>query len=461
MQKIVNSPDYHSNSFLQITMNAQISKLQTQNANALDSMQTTVLRAMAKGRQLNEAEQAQVAEHEAQIKQNAADIQVLLEQRKFEDDRRANPPVNSFHIGRGAGRQKHYDPLNTMRAALDKRPVNGLEGELHAEWGVPTQSQNGKHIIPWQAFGHWRKEGNYWNLTYGTATEGSELVPTRTQTPPVMPLWANLASNELGVRRIMGLNGDLEFPVLSRNNASAAWLAETASTSELEPATSEVKVAPHRIGGHSKVSNLLLTTTGSFDARNWLQSFLRMTIAENMENVFWNGTGQGQVPKGLIPTLQAGQTISSVAANGDPISRKKTLGAFQLVANANAMTSQNGWAINPNIDTVARQINLDTGSGRWLLEGNLLDEHRFASSTLLPSNGTKGTSSQNLNTIVFGGNWSEAVITMWNSGVQVLVDPYSNAKTSEVLVHAEAHMDVAVLRESSFVKLVELKSTVV
>lgn len=442
-----------------------IDELQTQNTNALHSMEATVLRAMAKGRKLNKTEQNEVAEAEAQIKDNLEAIETM--EAISEGEPLVGAPtadnkgvINSFHVSYGAGKQKHYDPLNTMRAALDKRPVDGREGELHAEWGVPTQAQNGNHVIPWQAFGEWRKQGDYYDLVYSTATEGEELVSERTE-QPVMPLWANLASNQLRVRRIMGLRGDVRFPVLSRNSQSAAWLTEVAAASELEPATSEITVSPHRIGGWSKVSNLLLTTTAGFDARNWLLNFLRNTIAEQIEQNFWIGNGQGTTPKGLLASIPDTQTIDSVAANGDPISRKKTLGAFQLIANANAMTSANGWAINPNIDTVARQINLDTGSGRWLLEGNMLDEHRFASSTLLPSNGTKGTSSQNLNTIAFSGNWSEALIAMWGNGIQTVVDPYVAKKTSELEIYAEAFIDFAVLREESFVKLTELKSTVI
>ena len=379
-------------------------------------------------------------------------------ERQLKAMKRGNQGNESAYVLRGDAVSKKgnhtFDVMEIVRAGVEGVEMTGFNAEAMQEWKCPQISQAGNRIIPWQALAHLKREGDFLALTTGS-NDGGEWVDDQFSTP-VLPLYANLASSMLGVRRLMGVMNDVEFPVFKRNGQKGAFLAETATTSELSPTTDAVKTSAHRLGGFAKISKKLILTTGNIDAQAWLGNFLRQTLVENEENAIWNGTGTNNQPTGLLASLGATETIASGGTNGDPLSRAKTLAAVSKVAQANAlMEGMDGFAINPIQEFKARNVLVDSGSGKFLLEMGMLDERPFASTTLLPATGSKGSNST-LSTIAYSGNWQDLVVVNYGSGVEILIDPYSAAKTSEVTLHAECFFDTKVLRKESFVKLTEL-----
>ena len=83
----------------------------------------------------------------------------------------------------------------------------------------------------------------------------------------------------------------------------------------------------------------------------------------------------------------------------------------------------------------------------WETDNTMAGYGAYAS-TSVPGNLTKGSSSGICHAVVFG-NWSDLLIGKWG-GTFILVDPYTQATTSQVRIHCELQMDVAVRRASSF-----------
>lgn len=415
----------------------------------LAEMEALAKRGEQEKRKLTKDELARFDDLEKQDEKLVSQIKQAEAQEAVKPAPKYQPKSAYVLRGDAASKNAKYNPVAILQAGLEDRALNGFEAEYHAEHNIPERSKNGGRILPWDVLGV--REINA--LTRGTSGEGAEFADDRFSTP-VLPLYADMPSSQLGVRRIVGIDRDVEIPVFDRSTASGSWLAETASTNELEPTSAVIKTSPSRIGGFVQVSNTLLTSAGQNDVMGWLQTFLRSVVAENIELAFWRGTGSNNQPKGVIPSLEAAQTIAG-GTNGDPLSRTKTLSAVRMVQDANSFTERRGWAINPRQEQAAKNIVIDSGSGRFLLQNGMLDEQRYASSTILPSDASKGTG-RNLSTIVWGGDWNDVAQIFYGAGINILTDIYSARKTSQVILHAEAFADVRVLRAKSFVKLTDL-----
>ena len=76
-----------------------------------------------------------------------------------------------------------------------------------------------------------------------------------------------------------------------------------------------------------------------------------------------------------------------------------------------------------------------------------MNGYRAVFSNNLPSNITKGTGTD-LSAMIFG-NFNDLVIGQWG-GLEVLVDPFTQATTGVTRYVINSYFDVAVLRAASF-----------
>jgi HK97 family phage major capsid protein len=121
--------------------------------------------------------------------------------------------------------------------------------------------------------------------------------------------------------------------------------------------------------------------------------------------------------------------------------------AFEsALANADALQGNLAYVTHPAVLAKLKQTKLDAGSGRFLVEGTLdpvmtANGYSILSTTLSP------VAVANYGMIF--GNWSDVQVGFWG-GATLMVDPYTNMKSSIVEIYLERFMDVAVLRNASF-----------
>jgi HK97 family phage major capsid protein len=120
------------------------------------------------------------------------------------------------------------------------------------------------------------------------------------------------------------------------------------------------------------------------------------------------------------------------------------------LAEANALNGNLAYVMHPAVLAKLKQTKLDAGSGRFLVEGTLdpvmtANGYRALSTTLSPKYTTPDPDEYG---IAFG-NWSDIQVGFWG-GATLMVDPYTNMKSSITEVYLERFMDVAVLRDASF-----------
>jgi HK97 family phage major capsid protein len=173
----------------------------------------------------------------------------------------------------------------------------------------------------------------------------------------------------------------------------------------------------------------MLQSSNSIDAyvRNWLLN----AMAQSLETAAIKGGGSNE-PTGIIAnsnvnvTFAGGASSNSTNANGIAPVWADVVNLMKAVENANGEGV--AYLTNPKVkaalQTIPRQASGVEGNFIWPAGGSELNGYNVATSTLVPSNLSKGTSST-LSAMIFG-DFSKMAIASWG-GMELTVDPYSCA----------------------------------
>jgi HK97 family phage major capsid protein len=89
-----------------------------------------------------------------------------------------------------------------------------------------------------------------------------------------------------------------------------------------------------------------------------------------------------------------------------------------------------------------------------ILEGNDLLGYPVHISSNVPSNLTKGTASGICSAIIFG-NWQDVILASFGDGIDLVVDPFSNATAGQTRIIANSYVDVGIRRAKSFAAMLD------
>jgi len=258
--------------------------------------------------------------------------------------------------------------------------------------------------------------------------------------------------NGLGVQRLSGLVGNLDMPTAS-TTPSAGWNTENGSATEKSPAFSKITFSPKRLAAYIQVSNqLMLQSSNSIDAyvRNWLLN----AMAQSLEAAAIKGGGTNE-PTGIIAnsnvnvTYAGGATSNSTNANGIAPVWADVINLMKAIENSNG--TMINYLTNPKVkaalQTIPRQSSGVEGNFIWPAGGSELNGYNAATTTLVPSNLSKGTSST-LSALI-AGDFSQLMVANWG-GLELTVDPYSGATAGLTNVMLNSYMDVNLLQPTAF-----------
>lgn len=256
----------------------------------------------------------------------------------------------------------------------------------------------------------------------------------------------------LGVQQLSNLVGNLDLPTAS-TLPSAGWNTENGTATEKSPAFSKVTFSPKRLAAYIQVSNqLMLQSSNSIDAyvRNWLLQ----AMAQSMEAAAIKGGGSNE-PTGIIANSSVnvvyagGATSNSTNANGAAPVWADVVNLMKAVENANGegVAYLTNPLVKAKLQTTPRQSSGVEGNFIWPAGGSELNGYPVATSTLVPSNLSKGTSST-LSAAIFG-DFSKMALASWG-GMELTVDPYSGATAGLTNVVLNAYMDCNLLQPAAF-----------
>ncbi len=302
---------------------------------------------------------------------------------------------------------------------------NGLTG-AEAEWAQEARQEmqarglqmTGQIGIPEKAL---MRAGSADNFQATPVGDGSGYVPTNV--PGVIEaLRAPTMIEQLGATTIYGATGNLKFP---RVSAKAAGTEETevsadaASGMELD----EINLTPTRVASRTLFSKQLILQGGSQ---------VDTLIARELQN-------------GINTTIDKAAFAKALTANDSVITtltpallfnmEKEVLAAGGNFADCKWAMSPTGWKVSRDLATVA---SIDAF---W--QGQSFDGFpASASPNLLDSATDKGS-------IIFG-DFAQGLVLAFFGGMDLLVDPYSNAGTAQIALHLNKFYDVDVRQAGAF-----------
>jgi len=344
-----------------------------------------------------------------------------------------------------------YSLLRAMRMHMAGK-LDGIEAEMHQEGVnelrnldiepvglvVPRLLMHGERgYIP-------KAERRAITATGGSAgSEGGVMIPTEV-TPLITTLLDKMVLAGLGTTFWTDLNGNINLPTAGA--ITAAWDAETDSLTDGAPSFTKSSITPHRLGAVVPISKQQLLQTSPTLERDVINMMLE-TIGIYVQRAAINGAG-GDDPTGLLGTSGIGAVVGG--DNGAAPTWAHIVQLEQEVSVDNADIGTLAYLTNPKVRGKLKTTETANGNGIfvWPMNGNMLNGYTAGVSTSVPSNLTKGTSSEVCSAIIFG-NFQDLIIAQWG-GMDITIDPYTSAKAGKVEIVANTFWDIVLRRAVSF-----------
>lgn len=328
------------------------------------------------------------------------------------------------------------------------RNLSGLEKEVD-EMGAKEYERLGLeqrgHVIP-SAYLRAASGQNY-----TTAADGGNLTEEG-ERRYLDILKDKLVVARLGATVLTDLVGT--FTAISSSAIQASWEGEATKTDIKKTSYTKMSMTPHRSSVSVAITKDLLRQT-SFDVEKDLLDKITSAHANLLEKAAISGTGSGNQPTGILKTTGIGSV--TMGANGGAIDWKHIVELETEVNSKNANRGSLAYLSNAKVNGVLKVTEMATGTARFLLSNEapkILNGYPFDWTNLVPDNLTKGTADSKCSALIFG-NFQDLYIGQWG-GIDIVVDPYTGARTGEVNTTLNAWNDVKVVEPKSFAAIVDI-----
>lgn len=355
-------------------------------------------------------------------------------------DKIADQPLNLREVDDIGMTDKETRQFSLARAIEAKASGDwsnaGLEAEVLRETG--KRSKHGGLVIPTDLLKR--------DLVTTSPANGSNLIQTDVLGGSFIDalVQASVVLEQCTV--LTGNVGDISIPKMA-TSTTAAWYGETDQITESSPVISQLSMSPRTVAGFTEVSRRMIQQASS-DVESLLRRDMAAQIASAIDSVIIDGGGSNE-PSGVLQTNGIGSV--ALGTNGGAITYQALVNLVKEVSVDNALQGNLAFLTNPKVVASMRQTARQTSGveGNFILnEVNTLLGYPVLSTNNCPSDGSKGTASGTLSSVIFG-NWSDVIIGMW-SGLEILVDPYSKAEYNLVRIRGLMDLDVAVRHPESF-----------
>lgn len=342
--------------------------------------------------------------------------------------------------------RQSYSLMRAFRNAAAGRDIGGFEREVSDEIAKRLGKEARGFYVPSDVFKR--------DLTVGTNTAGGFLKPTdHLGGEFVDALRPTLVTASLGARMMSGLSGDVAIPALNAKTAVGFVAENAAPGSEGAPTFRQITMSPKTVAQYVDLSRKLMMQSDPSVEQVIRDDMLRQ-FAAKIDEVAIEGGGSNE-PTGITQTSGIGSV--AIGTNGGPLTYAKTVDLEKEVAIDNAMGGSMAFLTNPKVVASMRTISKQTSGveGNFIMDPNgTVMGYNVASTNLVPSDLTKGTSSGVCSALIFG-NFSELMIGMFG-GLDVLVDPYTGSAAGTTRISMFQDVDVAVRHAESFAAILDL-----
>ena len=375
--------------------------------------------AEVEARKLNTGEETELTT----IQKEIADIDQKIKQ--IEDDNKRN--FNKTNKTQTKTMEK-FSLLKTVNDVVNNRQLNERSLEVInagiAEMRKSGQTYSGQIILPIEERA---------TIQATVATAGQENV-AEDKLGILEPLRNSMVLVQAGATYMTGLVGNVSIPVYSGSNVT--WEGEVAPAADGSGSFSEVKLEPKRITAFIDVSKQFLNQDSN-SAEEMLRRDIVNALAEKLEKtILGKEAGSTTQPAGMFATAP---TIKGVPTY------KSIVNIETALENAN-VTGEKVFIVNTSAKGVLKTTEKATGTAKYLMEGNELDGYKVLTSNSVAKALQTGADEAG---VVFGA-FNDYVIGQWG-GIDLIVDPFSQAPNGKVRVVINAYFDAKPRRAASFV----------
>lgn len=236
----------------------------------------------------------------------------------------------------------------------------------------------------------------------------------------VTPLENSLIATQAGCTFLTGLRGNIEIPFYT--GSTAGWAGEVADASDGAGKFKKKSLEPKRITGYVDISKQLLVQ-GNDSVEQLIQRSLVNAVRQTLEGtMFGNAAGTDAAPEGLLKGVTA---ETAAITYGKLVDMETAL----LKNNFTNLT----WVAAYDALGILKQTEKVTGYPVYLYDNGQIDGRKvFASNNVT-------------NKALVLGDFSELTIGQWG-GIELLVDPYTQALKGSVRLIVNAYFNYFVRR---------------
>lgn len=249
-----------------------------------------------------------------------------------------------------------------------------------------------------------------------SGAKGGELVQTD-KVGFLYELMEGSLVQRLGVQVLNDLTNNVDMPKMS-GSTDAVWADENDNVANIDFNIGSVPLRPTRLAAPYAISNKLLVQSA---AEGIVRTELQRKIRKALDTKF------------VELLLANASTIGvEIGTSGGTISYDKVLEMITKVGEASEDIQLAQFLMNFKTWSELKKLKKDAGSGRFVLEDNLVDGFDYVASNYVPSNLTKGGAT-NLSAMAFG-DFSKVYLGNFGA-MELVIDPYtlaSQAKTKIV-----------------------------
>lgn len=355
-------------------------------------------------------------------------------------ERNLDKPLHAPDVEMTKTEQKRYSLLRAIDSIAKHGRVTGYEAEISDEIARNTGKQARGFFVPMSVFAKR-------DILTTSPANGSNIIAEDYMAGEFIDrLRANLVIGNLGARMMTGLKGDVAIPKMG-TGSTVAFVGENSAPSESAQTFTQVTMSPKTLASFTDISRKLAIQSDP-SVEQIIREDILQSFARKIDEVAIEGGGANE-PTGILGTNGIGSV--AIGTNGGAITFASLVNLEREVAIDNALMGNLAFLTNPKVVAAMRNRPRQTSGveGNFILnDTNVLLGYNVASTTLVPSDLTKGTSSGVCSAVIFG-NFSDLMIGMWNSP-DVLVDPYTGSSAGTIRIAAFQEVDVKVRHAESF-----------
>ena len=236
-----------------------------------------------------------------------------------------------------------------------------------------------------------------------------------------------------GATVMTGLSRNFTVPKLAADT-TAEWLAEGAAVSDSSMDIDSISMSMKRVSAsQSFTREALLQAQPNLD--DLVRSNIGTVLSQAIDLAGLEGTGASGQPTGILNT----SGINTLTAAGNTITHAEALTALAAIEADNISTANAVFIMHPNDYARIAQTTVDSGSGKFVIDAP--NNSILGRRVLQTTKATEGN--------VYLGVYQHLLVAMFG-GVDLVVDPYTNAASAKITITSHMMADVNVRHAQAF-----------